>query len=273
MIGNFNKFGVLALLVAGCGGVDGEPGALSQEEELGQDAQAFGGATNPSNQFGTRTSSTKQRCNFNDAQICSVPPAKSLSYCVHTGALLGGPDQFSFTAAQRTRVVNIIEGFDSTSDFTLTHTSVSDCFSELGNGQIKVFKSPVGALGTASNEIKDYADPVFSGLTNLTEGAGVQGDYQSWTNCQMNIDVADILAKGANSTEDNNVLDHASKNSLLGCLGIGRRSTNPGGLGSRNLVAPTIAQTSVSTGEACALQHFTLSNPGQYNQAFACPTD
>ncbi len=270
-----NAFVLLSALTLACGGVDN--GDLFDDApdggDLGQIEQAFGAKTTPSFQFGTRTATTKQRCNFNDSQVCAVPPAKSLSYCVHVGTLIGGPDAYSFNAAEQTRVVNIIEGLDAVSDFTLTHTTFGDCTSEFGNGQIKAFKSPVGAAGIVSNDVKDYGVALFSGLVGLTEGAGVQGDYQNWTNCVMSIDVVDILAKGVNASQDNNGLDHAAAHSLVGCLGIGGR-TGDGGRASRNLFNPATTAVVVSAGEACSLNSFTVSSPGQYfNDTPNCPTD
>jgi hypothetical protein len=256
------------LFASACGATDQD---WETTDELGELEQEFRGKETPNFQYGTRTGITKQRCDKTTAgQVCAIPPSKTLTYCINLGPITGGSAATAFTGSEHARIAAIIEGFDGGSDFALNILGVDECMFAT---DMSISKAAVGTSGTASNEIKDYATTTMTGMTGLTEGAGVVGSYQTWTQCNWNIDMVDILAKGTSSTQDNNGLDHAAKNSLLGCLGVGRRSTNPGGLGSRNLVNMAIAQTGVSAGEACSLTGFTLSDPGQYNLNPDCPSD
>lgn len=246
-------------------------GTADEYTEIGELEQGFRGKETPNFQYGTRTGSTKQRCDKTTAgQVCAIPPSKTLTYCIHLGTAIGGPDSQSFVGTQNARVSSIIEGFDAISDFVLTPTATQDCFFSPGN--MSIFKGPAGSAGTGSGDVKDYANTSMSSMTGLTEGAGVVGSYQTWGHCSWNIDVDDILAKGTSSTQDNNGLDHAAAHSLMVCLGIGGR-TGDGGRASRNLFNPASTAVVVSNGESCQLQGFTLSDPGQFNLNPDCASD
>jgi hypothetical protein len=235
--------------------------------DIGTVAQGFRGKPTPNNQFGARPSGGRDKCDkTTSSQTCIIPPAKTLTYCVERFT--------SFSSSEATRIENAIEQFDSATDFALNNVTPigGDCGTVSPLPHMSWKPGSQGSSGTASNDIKDYAMSFPSGLVNLTEGSGVVGSYQNWTFCDSRIDIVDINAKGTTTTADNQGLDHAATHTLVNCLGVG---TRPGGAGlaSRALFSPTSAATGLSGGEACQIQNFTLTDPGQFNHTSACSTD
>lgn len=185
----------------------------------------------------------------------------------------------AITDDEESRIRTMITSLDTISGWTFTQApKFTDCF---GTPQdIIVVNTPVGASGTASNDVKDYGIPVWTtvgglqgGLVDLTEDVGVSGQYQNWTVCQARVDGNDIYAKGTSATQDANGMNHAAAHAIEGCLGIGGRTTGSA-FASRNSFAPATVATSISTGETCALAAFSLVNPGHFTIApIGCPSD
>lgn len=245
----------------------GDAQEFDEGDDTGTLAQGFRGKPTQSFQFGARPTGGRDKCDkTSTGQTCIIPPSKTLTYCV---------ERFTtFSSAEATRVENAIEAFDAATDFTLNNVSpiTGDCgiVSPLPNMSWK--PGSQGSSGTASNDVKDYAMSFPSGLVNLTEGAGVVGNYQNWTFCDSRIDIVDIRAKGTTQDADNKGLDHAATHTLENCLGIGTRPSGAG-LASRALFSPTSAATGMTGGEACQVLNFTLTDPGQFNHTAACATD
>lgn len=258
------------VLALGCGAAVDD----LEELELEQTEQAFVGKVTPSFQFGTNTSAQRLRCNrTTSGQVCVVPKAKSLSYCIDRH--FSNPQDPIFSESEATRIRNLVQGLGA-SGWSFSEISPFNCTDgTMGIPDIVFFVGSVGSSGTGSNDVKDYATNIWSCasgspgcLNNLTEGTGVTGQYQSWTHCKVVVDRTDIYAKGTTATQDNQGFDHASKHGFLGCLGIGGRSIS-GGFASRTLFQPSSSATSVTTGENCSLVGFTTASAGQYNHALA----
>lgn len=261
-------FATVALLAA-CGSEDDW-----LPSDLGTLEQGFGGKVTPTYQHGTRTGSTRMACDkVTSSQVCAVPPATNMTYCIHT---MGSGQLFS--AAEATLIRNEIEAFDATRpNWTLTETLLTNCAGFTGH--IPFFANAVGSSGTSSSNVNDYGKiGSFGTLTNLTEGSGVVGSYQSWSKCTINIDRVDILAKGANQVQDDLGLEHAALHSFFGCLGIGGKDSGPSDYASRILFNPaSMVQPEAdqpSPGENCQLNAYSLSEDGKYFQlAPDCTTD
>jgi hypothetical protein len=256
----------LALLLVACAGGD----EWAETEELGELEEPFRGKNTPSFQYGTQTGGDKAKCNkTSTGQVCSIPAQRNWTYCIQSS-----PGGSGFSGAVRTRIESDLTALD-TSLGTLGWDIVNDgdilfgscCDTCTLSGQppkIVILNANVGASGSASNDVKDYAAVSFGGTQALTEGSGVVGQYQSHSKCTISINETDILAKGTNATQDNNGVDHALLHGMMACLGIGARTTSSG-LASRRLFQPSTTATNVSTGESCQLNEHTLSDPGQYN--------
>lgn len=262
---------VLGMFVVGCGAAE-EEGYEEDQTEVGSIEQPFHGKRTPSFQYGTRTATSRQKCDRTSAgQVCAIPPSKTLSYCIDPTNIMFG---VQFTTAERVRISTAFEGLDGGTDFTLNPVDTFG-FSCTGvTAQIKVFPGAAGSSGTASNNVKDYVHTPMFDMTSLIEGAGIVGSYQAWGGCQINIDRVDINAKGTSSTQDNNGIDHAALHGLLACLGIGGQG-GLAGRASRNLFDPSTTAVNVSQGEACQILGFTLSSPGQFNNSLTgdCASD
>jgi hypothetical protein len=265
---------ILAFALFACGGAaEGDDLFEDDYSDLGQAEQPFHGKRTPSFQYGTRTATSRQKCDRSSTgQVCAIPPSKTLTYCVEpAGTVLA-----NWTNAERNRVSAIIEGLDAISDFTLNPVDSFgfSCLSLSPQPQVLAFTSSTGSSGTGSSDVKDYAHSGMFNFTDLTEGAGIVGAYQTWGGCEIRLDIVDIRAKGTSATQDNNGVDHAAAHTLMACLGIGGRSGD-GGRASRNLFNPATTATNVSTGEACQMTGFTLSSPGQFNNSLTgdCASD
>jgi hypothetical protein len=260
-------------VVVGLGGCGAAPDDDELFGELDQLEQPMSAPFTPSFQMGTQTGSTRQRCNKTaSGQVCVVPPNKSLRYCINRNLELN-----PFTDAEYTRIKSMITQIDGISGWTFTEVNAQQCF-ELPVDLV-VIAGSVGSSGTASNDVKDYGLPRFvtvggldGGLVDMTESAGVVGQYQKWTVCRAIVDRVDILAKGTSTTQDDNGVDHAAAHAILGCLGMGGR-TGDGGRASRNLFNPATTATVISSGESCTLAAFTSGTPTVWNNTGNCPSD
>lgn len=256
-------------LVMGCGA------PLDEADEYGQDEQAMSAKVSPTYQPGTQTGSSRNRCNkVSSGQICVVPPKKTITYCIDQSTAVT-----PLTAAQYTRVKNIINVFDARTGWVFTEADTFNCFGVTTD--IIIFRSAVGSSGTASNDIKDYGTNTWNttggavgGLVDLTESADVVGQAQKWTTCRALVDVVDILAKGTSTSQDSNIFDHAAGHGIAACMGLGAISSTTLNQFTRSGVNGNLLANSLSTGEACVLDSWSAANPGNWGfSGPACSND
>lgn len=249
---------LLVAVLAGCAGTDERIG----ETELVQFEQAYNAPVSPNFQYGTKTGSTRQRCDRSStSQVCSIPDSRTQSYCV----------DFPLGVDIENDIIADVAAIGSATGWTFT--KVADC----GSAKIQFSLSATGSSGTASNDVKDYATSVFSGITSLTENevageATVFGNYQKHSSCNARIDKDDILAKGTSAAQDRNGWRHATMHAFLACLGIGGRTINAN-IASRNSFSLNTTAFALSTGEDCVLSAYNPVNNGNFANAGTCASD
>jgi hypothetical protein len=285
-------FSLLALaLTVACGGVDN--GELFDEadagDELGSVEQAISAKPTPSFQFGSLTATNRRKPNrTSSGQVVTVPTTVNLKVCTNprSGAQLSTASKLRAEAMRS----ELHDGHPTWSfNFPQSQVGVIDGACEFDDGvpgdsggfdaNILVNKGSVGASGTSSNNIEDYASVQFirgNGSDNLSEGAGVAGNYKSHQFCAITIDETDLLAKGTNAAQDQNLIDHAIINSYLVCAGTGRHptATSTSQLYSRRFMNASIDVGTMSDGEFCMSQSYALSNLGAFTLTSpACTND
>ncbi len=266
-------------LLSGCGdaGYDGADEVDSLGDELAELEQGLSAKTTPNFQYGTSTGSTKLRCNkTTPGQACAIPPKKAgISVCIDTIHASGTGTVF--TAAETSRIAAFVNAVDARTgwDFDIDNvggTPVCDAQNRSPQADLTFVVASVGSSGSASNDIANYGMPFFSGLTGLSEGAGVVGQYQKWTTCTARVDIVDAYAKGANATEDAKFVDHAAAHGLAGCVGIGGRSGN-NGRASDTVMNSGNSHTGYSAGENCVLDSFSAASPTTFENVGTCGSD
>lgn len=256
-------------------------------EQLGSVALPITGKPTTTYQFGVQTGSTKRRCNkTSSGQVCEVPNTVNLKTCTSARSIEGTPLSSSaqIRAEGMRNTLHSVSAFAFNFPFSDTGTLDGRCqLGTTGGGagsdaNIVFVQGAVGSSGTGSNDIKDYVSIEFitgNGTSNLSEQPGVVGSYKSHQFCRVKLDETDIFAKGANSADDNRLLDHASAVGLLGCAGFGI-DPNEGDQScrfTRFAVNPPLLVNCLSAGETCQANGFTLSTPAQYANGTACSSD
>lgn len=245
------------------------------DSELGTDQQAFQGANTPTWQYGTRTATSRGRCDkLATGQVCVVPDHKNQVFAHDSTNFPGG-----FQDADRTLINAAMGGLAS----ALPHWAFRSCDQDLFTGQcISTVANPislhylvgaVGPSGTASNDINDYVKVTFGTLVDLTEGPGVVGAYQSSFGCNITVDITDLNAKGTTATQKTNLKNHAFVHGALLCLGIGGRPLT-GSFASRTLVQGGTPATALTSGEKCVMDGYVASKDGKFILSpTSCPSD
>jgi hypothetical protein len=102
---------------------------------------------------------------------------------------------------------------------------------------------------------------VCSNLTQVTQlNEALPGQYWTWSSggsCVIHVDLPDLLQRGANVTEDANLLKHAAVHSLLGCMGLGTR-TDITTAGTSRSVVPIQSTRTFTLGENCRSSQIQL---------------
>lgn len=262
---------LFGLLMFGCSAADED-----DEIEFGEASQAYNAPVTPLHQFGTRTSTNRNRCDRSTSgQVCSVPSYNDVVLCFDDtpGAL---------TSTTKSRINVLMAALDGLLTTRTVGGPPIDIFGQpqcSGFANTWVTKTSVGSSGTASNFIDDYSRPDFNFTSGLTENAlpgepAVVGQYQKHQGCTIRLDETDIYAKGTSAAQDQSYLDHAFTNAFAGCLGIGR--TDPGA-GFNRLTQHTMSSThnndTFATGELCSLNAWNFSNNGNFANAGLCGND
>ena len=274
---SFNKFlfSPLVCLAFACGSTDNgdlfDGEASDGGDQFGSVEQAMSAPTSPTYQYGTRTSTTQQRCDRSAAgQVCNIPNTKSMKFCYFNENPSGFSNDDSADIESAVTMMRGAFGWGWTA-------ATQDIFTGMcgaTDANVRLFVRSVGSSGTASNDIKDYAKVnTFSSVTGLTEGAGVVGSYQKHSGCDIYIDRTDILAKGASTADDRRLMRHAVAHALLACVGIGGRSSVASNHSSRNDINTSVERNSMTAGEKCTLENFSTSSGTSFVNSGSCPSD
>lgn len=273
MIKNIAKLCAVASLFA-CGSAS-EDGLFEPSQEVADAGAGLGSVelglaskNSPTFQGGVSTANSRAACTkTSTGQVCTVPTIKQFFYC------LGG----GFSASQKTRARNVAARLDAVlsnfvfSEVTLAHPS---CI-------VTVLGEPTPALTfiagtcsgtTATDNIEAYSCGSFvTANGNLTEGAGVVGNYKSHSGYNAVIDLTDIFARGANVTEDSFILDQGFARGFLSFMGNGTRNVNSF---STRTVRPAGVLVDLSPGDICRLESYAVNNQSNFGIATPqCLTD
>lgn len=239
------------------------------EDELGTVAQGMSAPTTPNFQLGTRTASSAMRCDkTTTSQVCGIPSKKSFTWCRNRANPSG------FSTDQQNMIDQIVAQFGTIQTYVFSKKPL-DPTTGICDGDIdfNAGLNACGATGTASNNINDYVCQIFSGVTALSEGAGVAGQYESHSGCIIKLDNFDLENKGLNATEDQNYFKHAVAHGLAGCLGIGGRNTTSA-IASRTTMSATVSQTALSGCEQQSLIQLNVNQPTVFSNLQSCgPND
>lgn len=228
--------------------------------ELVQLGQPMSAPVTPTFQIGTRTSSSRMRCDRSTSgQVCQIPPTKSIAWCG------GAPLPYS---ADLQPVVDI---FDAVSGWTYTfgNTSCSSFF----NIKVQTQADGCGSNGTGSNNINDYVCTTFNNTTSLTEGSGVVGQYQRSDNCTVKIDDQQITAKVSDADGRRRLFRHAWAHGLAECVGLGGRNSVASNHATRVDINSSVERTSLTSGEVCTLQNYSTSSNTTFSNSGTCASD
>jgi hypothetical protein len=197
-----------------------------------------------------------------------VPKSKSFEYCFGSG----------FSSAERSSGITAASLIDGASNFTYTY--VADCSTTIAAGKLRLTINPGVVSGSLSSSIQGYADVQLGSPTNLTEGvapgADPVGNFQTHGFCLAKIDLADIYAKGANSTEDARLLRHAFASVILKCQGNGARQDVAAvpAYSRESILLDGSVFVYMTDGEKCRANSFDATNNGDFvNQTDTCPTE
>lgn len=260
------------LAATACGGYSDDGSDDSELGELGQDEQAFQASLSTNFQFGTQTGTTHQRCNrTSSGQVCSVITTKNPVICTDVNSNLPNFEATKINA-------NIVALDTALNTWTFTGGG-QDPITGLCNVGFNVYikAGAVGSSGTASNDIKDYANANIQTGLSLTEGPGVVGQYVTTPGCTITLDLVDLKAKSQGGIDPfySRLLKHATLHSLLACMGLGGRTITP--LGSnqsptRNGVTTSNDVLTLTNGEVCEMNSFsTTLFPGEFRNNLIAP--
>jgi hypothetical protein len=250
-----NKLIALSLLAVACGApVDGE------DFDLGTTEQAFSAKRTTNFQMGVNAADDRLQCNRTNAlQTCSLLTTKNIVYWIDPASF--GP---SGTAFNDEIYAYVEELDDSLSSWSFNETSDFN-----DDWQLAFVKG--ACPGTASSvKISSFSCLALASTgVNLTEGTGVVGNYTTHNDATVYIDMDDITVRGLNGLQELRLLLHATGHGTLAAIGLGGRTdAGANNFVSRMLVDPNWSGATISVGEDCRAESFTL---GGSNFTLATP--
>jgi len=146
-----------------------------------------------------------------------------------------------------------------------------------------VTSAPAGSLrlatargrgSSSANHLDSLRELLLSLPNSIDEGPGVVGQHKGHSGCVGIVDITDILARGANFTQEANLLGHVAVNSFLGCLGLGTRNDSASGNTqldrtvnlARNYQSALVA----SAGARAQVDSFELGSPFEFVNDPSC---
>ncbi len=265
--------GIFAIACAGTDSATTEVADSGVEQvdasgQLGTAKQAYHSRVSGLYQHGTQTGSALRACDRSTTgQTCSVPKFKNFEIC------LGN----TFSATEKSRMLEMAQGIDSRSNFTFSYPS--DCSAAPLAGKMRLIIDPGVVSGSLSSNIQGYATVQLGSPSNLTEGvAGADpvGNFQTHGFCLAKIDLVDIYAKGANSTEDTRLLKHAGASVILKCQGNGSRQDVAAvpAYSRESIVLGSNLTVYMTDGEKCRADAYDTTANGDFsNTGAVCPTE
>lgn len=269
-------FGFVALVLALCACAGADNGEMFDDaeigdggDELGQVEQAYGAKETDTLQFGTtpggmrcNKTSTGQTCNF-----LRVKP--NVKVCVdYTLPISPGPLS-GIEGAYASNGLNNVDIAAPSYTFDYSNSDLGFGCSATGSaGSHIIIRKGTLSGSSSSNNKNDFARPVFSDLTNLSEQTGVVGNYASAGNCIITFDAAKCKAKGATSSEDERYCTNAVAFAVAGCLGIGGQQASQATTRITALTPMSSTQfaNALSAAETCQMTSLSLTNDGNFQE-------
>lgn len=283
--------GFAAALGCGAEGADVPPDALSpyadeaqaleeglppletylETDVLGSTTQAYAAPNAGTGvQYGTRTASSALACTTGSSgQTCAVLRGVTGTVAAKKVDWRLTPAH-GFNSTETTAIRNAITALDNTlSGWTFSETAASSAPIQIGKGS--------AGGSSSSNNIDAFRSLRWDLPADLTEGAGVVGNYQA-ASTVITLDVDDINARGAveeakvagNQSEVGKLRTHAILSGLMAAISAGTRddSFSANTYHDRTLVFPgPVFRPLMSAGSQCQMNAFNLFDNGQFNLA------
>lgn len=239
-----------ALLAFACGGT-----RFDVEEELDETEQELSAPVGPAQGYGNSTAGTRNRCNNSSSgQNCMVPSGdKTVTYCF-AGA---------WPTADKNAVAAGVAQVDSALQFW-TFANQGTCGNPATSEMIFNFGVSVGN-GPTSNAMSAFSANTLTGtVATLTES--VPGTWQSFTKMLVNVDNADINARSFS------IYNHVGGYSSCIFTGLGSRGDTANSYCNRDVTVPGVS-VSLTAGEVCKANNYSMSSPGTWAFSGTCSSD
>lgn len=263
---------ILGLVLAcACGGAEGE-----QSAELGQVQEPISAKASANVVLGVTTSSTRSPCPRNNAgTICLVPGNNVLGYCIETSGM--SSNVINTIRSRANSFGSLLTGF------SFVESAFSDgsghCVGQPGqNWDVLINDLKSGFCGaTGGNVTNNYVcvnfPAVGGGVTPMTES--IPGTFYNWTaqgtGAVLHIESTEIANRGANATQDQQLLEHAIMHGLNFLVGIGDQSALTDKWSSHSILPFSSSRGWGLGGERCRAASwggigsqgtYTLTSPG-----------
>lgn len=262
----------LALLAAACGAPGYEEpldGEFNDEPELAQLEQRYGAKETATLQFGTNPSGN--RCNkTSSGQSCSFLRTKpTVKVCIDytLPTALGGLSFLEGAYASNGLAALDNAAPSYTFDYSSPDSGLGCATTGIGGNHLIVRNGTLSGSSSSNNK-NDFARPVFSDTTNLSEQTGVVGNYTSAGNCIITYDAAKCRAKGATNAADERYCTNAVAFAAAGCLGIGGQQASQATTRITALTPMSDTQfaNTLSAAELCQMTSLSLTNDGNFQE-------
>lgn len=250
------------VLALGCGS------PVDDNVFLGENEQALSSRFAPNFTMGLNENSPAHfGCHGVAGEVCiNLPVQKNFKWCDDT---LTHADTLSAFATA-------VTGVQQASNNNFTFQYMGHCPVPFNSNFADVLINEAPCPGALSSNIEGYAcgnwgqQPVANNLSETLPGLYYAATTHTTGICH--IDRADILAKGANATEDSKLLLHSSYKCAWEVIGIGLHSEATNAMTGR-AIAPINQNRPIGTpGDQCRASSYSIVSPLTYGGAGApCP--
>ncbi len=250
-------------LALGCGAPADEGGGLF----IGENQQALSSRFSATYTYGLNAVSGHIGCHGVGVEVCiNLPVQKNFRWCDDTITHADTLNAFATATA----------GVQQASSGNFTFQYVGHCSSPFIQGSADVLMNELPCAGDLTVNIDGYAcanwgqQPPQNTLSESLPGIY----YAATTNSTgvVHIDRADILARGANATEDSKLLLHAAYKMAWETVGIGTHSEPTNAMTGRLVTPINQNRPTGTTEDKCRAASYSTGNATEYHGvAPTCP--
>src|SRR5690606_29416671 len=192
-------FAAIAALGLACSGEFDE--SVDGDDEIGALEQPVTACRSVSYQYGTRTAKSMLACaRTSSGQVCSVPFSTGIT---GTGSNKVATWRFTPTSSFTTTQKNIIRASVLQLDSQLSSWTLVETSAPAGSLRLATAR---GRGSSSANHLDSLRELLLSLPNSIDEGPGVVGQHKGHSGCVGIVDITDILARGANFTQEANLL-------------------------------------------------------------------